>query len=75
MLLPRFQNFPAKCPKSKIFLRNLPEIRQEKNYIPVAQEVLQVAMVSVQAAKLLFFAPYALRTALLALKVIRKAKC
>jgi len=33
MLLPGFQNFPAKCPKSKIFLRNPATQRQEKkNY-------------------------------------------
>ena len=32
MLLPRFQKFPAKYPKSKNFLRNLPTIRHEKNY-------------------------------------------
>ena len=31
MLLPRFQNFPAKCPKSEIFLRNLPQNRSKKN--------------------------------------------
>ena len=36
MLLPGFQNFPAKCPKSKIFLRNLPAIRQENKIQVIA---------------------------------------
>ena len=33
MLLPGFQNFPAKCPKSEIFLRDFPASRQKKKTI------------------------------------------
>ena len=37
MLLSGFQNFPAKCPKSKIFLAKPSDNPTEKNYKPHTQ--------------------------------------
>ena len=41
MLLPGFQKFPAKFPKSKIFLRNRSPNRQEKTILCAANGTIR----------------------------------
>ena len=53
MLLPGFQNFPAKCPKSEIFLRDFPASRQKKKTIVRGQFLREAPFPLVRA-----FEPY-----------------